>query len=130
MIDTIIESEQTLIEVPRAELAKTLAELEAAGFFVAIVDRAPVFNKETLMHALYQSCKFPAYFGFNWDAVNDCVTDFSWIVEEKGYVLVFNDWPLLQSEAPEEAKMLLEIVADAQRVWAAEGVVLRMITAA
>ena len=128
MIDTVIQSEQTLLEVPRAELSKTVAELEAAGYFVAIVDRAPVFNKETLMHALYQSCKFPAYFGFNWDAVNDCLTDFSW-AEAKGYFLVFNDWPLLQNEAPEEAKLLLEIVTDAQRVWAGEGVVMRVLAA-
>ncbi|MDX2003640.1 MAG: barstar family protein [Meiothermus sp.] len=129
MIDPIVQSDQTLLEVPRAALEGVVRELERDGYFVAVVDRAPVFNQETLMHALYQSCRFPAYFGFNWDAVADCLTDFSW-AEGKGYFLVFNDWPLLQSEAPDEARTLLEIAADAGRVWAEEGKVLRVLAAA
>lgn len=120
MIERFIHPNSVRLELPHFDLAETATQLRRAGYFVATVDRAPVFNKETLMHALYQSGRFPAYFGFNWDAVADCLTDFSWM-EAKGYFLVFNDWFLLESEAPDEAKMLLEVAAEAQKVWQGEG---------
>ncbi len=116
------------LELPQTELKALKQDLEAQGYFVTEVDRAPVFNKEILLHALYQSCRFPAYFGFNWDALSDCLSDFSWL-EAKGYFLFFNDWVLLEHEAPEEAKLFLEILEDVQKTWQAEGKPFRLLTA-
>jgi RNAse (barnase) inhibitor barstar len=87
------------------------AGLQSEGYFAALVDRAPVFDKPTLMHALYQSCQLPAYFGFNWDALYDllCAAD-------QGWVLIFKDFPLLEERAPKEAEVLKQIVEDAASV--------------
>lgn len=87
------------------ELAKAL---KAEGYFVTLVDRAPVFNRQTLMHALYQSCEFPAYFGFNWDALYDLLSQ-----ANQGYVLIFKDFALLQERSLEDAGMFKEVIEDA-----------------
>jgi RNAse (barnase) inhibitor barstar len=108
-LEAATESTQTILEVPMTittDLEKSLLE---HSFFVARIDRAKVFNKDTLMHALYQSCQFPAYFGFNFDALEECLNDFSWL-EAKGFALVFHDFALLEERAPEDAKTFLEIV--------------------
>lgn len=34
-----------------------------------------VFEKSTFLPALAEVCNFPSYFGHNWDAVWDCLTD-------------------------------------------------------
>jgi len=102
-----------VVEAPAA-LAGPLAEgLHEAGWLVAWVDRAPVFDEPTLLHALYQACRFPAYFGFNRDALLDCLSDWSW-APAPGYALVFHDLGLLERRAPEVARTFLEIVREAR----------------
>lgn len=89
-----------------------ITALEQAGYFATLVDRAPVFSKETLLHALYQACEMPAYFGFNWDALLEVLSDWEW-KEARGYVLVFQHFDTLQGRAPETAQIFLEIVREA-----------------
>jgi RNAse (barnase) inhibitor barstar len=110
-------SAEAVIEVPAAMISDLETKLVARGFFVARVDRAKVFSKDTLMHALYQACQFPAYFGFNFDALEECLNDLSWL-QAKGFALVFHDFALLEERAPDDAKTFLEIVrevSDARR---------------
>lgn len=129
-IQTLISLEGPLrLKVPKSELKSVWVELESQGYFVTEVDRAPVFNKEILLHALYQSCRFPAYFGFNWDALSDCLGEVTW-GEEKGYFLIFNDWVLLESEAPQDAQTFLEILEDIRSNLKSEGKPLHLLTAA
>jgi hypothetical protein len=107
--DVVQESSQNIKEL--------LTELRSQGYFAVLVDRAPVFNKETLLHALYQSCVFPASFGFNWDALEDTLLDFSWLEEQpKGFVLVFRNFGVLEERAPSVAETLLEIIGDVAKV--------------
>lgn len=107
--DVVLESAQNIKDV--------LSELRSAGYFAVLVDRAPVFNKETLIHALYQSCVFPAHFGFNWDALGDTLLDFSWIDQEaKGYALVFRNFSVLEQRNAKVAEIFLEIVGDVAKV--------------
>lgn len=107
--DVVLESTQNIKEL--------LNELRGEGYFAVLVDRAPVFNKETLLHALYQSCVFPASFGFNWDALEDTLLDFSWLEQQpKGFALVFRNFSVLEERAPNVAETLLEIVRDVAKV--------------
>ena len=34
-----------------------------------------ILNKETLLDSLAKACDFPSWFGHNWDAAWDCLTD-------------------------------------------------------
>ena len=116
MVEQLLQTNDAVLETSQS-VKDTITELREAGYFAILVDRAPVFNKETLLHALYQSCVFPAYFGFNWDALEDTLkTD--WLESSptfKGYVLVFRNFAVLEERAENVAKTFLDIVRDAAK---------------
>lgn len=86
--------------------------LNATGFVAVRVDRAPVFDKDTLLHALYQALALPAWFGFNLDALADVLGA---LEPQQGqrWVLVFQDFSLLEDSDPELAESFCEIVDEA-----------------
>ncbi len=87
-----------------------ITQLEAAGYSLHLIDRAPVFNKETLLHAIYQAGAFPAYFGFNWDALEDCLTDCSWMTKSLGIVFILSNIALLETREANTLATFLEII--------------------
>lgn len=92
-----------------ARVQDVLARLRADGIEGVWVDRAPVFDKSTLLHALYQSLQLPAWFGFNWDALQDALFG----PEDENApprMLVFRDLELLEERDPDSARMFLDIV--------------------
>ena len=56
---------------------------------------------------------FPDYFGFNWDALSECIRDFHWITQQ-GIVLVHDELPAI-----DEASLLIymNILIDAVNDW-------------
>lgn len=46
-----------------------------------LIARVPVgiATRDQLFDVLSQQLSFPSYFGRNWDALSDCLRDFSWI---------------------------------------------------
>lgn len=110
-----MQTDQVVLETTQA-FRDVLSNLRNEGYFAVLVDRAPVFSKETLLHALYQSCAFPAYFGFNWDALKDILSDASWISqtgqEFKGLVLMFRNFDVLEKRASPVAETFLSIIQD------------------
>ncbi len=114
MIENLLQTNDVVLESTQS-VKEVLGELRAAGYFAVLVDRAPVFNKDTLLHALYQSCVFPAHFGFNWDALEDTLTSFSW-GEAKGYALVFRNFSVLQAREGNVAETFLDIVQDVAKM--------------
>jgi RNAse (barnase) inhibitor barstar len=86
--------------------------LGGAGFHAVRVDRAPVFDRDTLMHALYQALQLPAWFGFNLDALADALADLE-PQQGRRWVLVFQDFSLLEDSDPELAESFCEIVDEA-----------------
>jgi hypothetical protein len=56
---------------PRDGAGRSVKRLQAFE-----VDCAAVRNKQALMTALAAGLDFPDYFGANWDALADCLTDF------------------------------------------------------
>jgi RNAse (barnase) inhibitor barstar len=119
IVETLLKTDEVVLESPQS-VKEVLSELRAAGYFAVLVDRAPVFNKETLLHALYQSCVFPAHFGFNWDALEDTLSSFSWD-DAKGYVLVFRNFAVLQERSKNVAETFLDLVRDVAKVRQEKG---------
>jgi len=114
-----IESKKNVVRIQTdvpADVVMTGFELD--GYTAIIVDQAPVFNKFTLLHALYQNCSLPAYFGFNWDALNDAPNAAGDSEESddevsEGIMLIFNDFSTLEERAEDVASTFLEIVDEA-----------------
>jgi hypothetical protein len=80
------------------------------GTFVAHL--SIVKSKEELFEQLNKKLLFP-YFGFNWDALDECLTDFQWIEQHK-IVLVHDDMPKL---AEGELRMYLDVLGYAIENW-------------
>ncbi|EHQ53389.1 hypothetical protein CKO35_01020 [Ectothiorhodospira shaposhnikovii] len=113
IVEAVLHGTKPIIEAPlEGELEALMETLQARGLRVVRVDRAPVFDKDTLLHALYQSCGLPAWFGFNWDALADTLGDDE-IHEAKSVVLVFGHFSLLRQRSPDTCDTFLDILADA-----------------
>ncbi len=72
-----------------------------------------IVSKQELLNILFVSLKFPDYFGFNWDALDECLTDFEWI-EEKNIVIIHEELPRIGSAS---LKLYLSVLSDAIEDW-------------
>lgn len=66
-----------------------------------------------LLEVLYHRLRFPGYFGFNWDALSDCLRDLHW-VEERNIVIVHEDLPALKSV---DIFNYLNVLAECVQSW-------------
>lgn len=90
-------------------MQQLLDRLHSSGLDAVWVDRAPVFDKDTLLNALYQAIPLDGSFGFNWDALADVLFG----PEDRSApmrVLVFRDLELLEERSPETAKVFLDLI--------------------
>ena len=127
LIERILTARSPVLELNTERPASQIAaELELEGYRAVVVDRAPVFDKETLLHALYQGCGFPAYFGFNWDALADTLKDTEGH-DARPLILLFRDFDLLRKRAPEVAELFLDIVREVGDTPAAAGTLKRLV---
>jgi hypothetical protein len=58
-----------------------------------------------------------AYFGHNWDALHDCLTDLAWL-PAPGYTLLFTDADALLRRRSTDFRALLDVLADVGKTWA------------
>ena len=75
--------------------------------FFTWIDRAPVFDKTSLMHAIYQSCAMPAWFGFNWDALIDSLSS---LPDAPAYVLALSNPDSLKTQAPDDYSAFIRVI--------------------
>jgi hypothetical protein len=94
-----------------ARIDEVVAAVRDSGLAAARIDLSqPVFE------AFSQALGFPGWFGRNWDALEDCLTDLSWR-EAAGDVLLIERSEAL---AADERGTLLDVLAAAAEFWAGE----------
>jgi hypothetical protein len=75
---------------------------------------APIIRSRTELHKkLYCLLGFPGYYGFNWNALYDCLCDFHWITDKK-IVLIHEQLPELPVH---DLDIYLDILNDAILSW-------------
>ncbi|MFN7087169.1 MAG: barstar family protein [Burkholderiales bacterium] len=92
----------------------------AAGLAWFDLDLARVDGKKRLLAVCQQEFDFPETFGANWDALADCLQDFSWWQAE-GYVINVTHAAHFAQAAPRDFSLLLEILDYAARYWKQKG---------
>ncbi len=101
-----------------------LGELEAitraAGHALHRVDLSDAASKPAILEALSTELRFPAWFGDNWDALQDAVCDLSWLPESRGIVLVVEGTDVVRATAPDELDTLIEVLRAAATYWESE----------
>lgn len=89
---------------------------QAAGLAVARIPLGSATSKESLLRAVSAALEFPDWFGENWDALEDCLTDLSWRPAE-AHLLVFERPERLPRDVMD---VFLDVLESAARKWAAE----------
>ncbi len=92
----------------------TNSELQSGDQEVYVGHLPPdITSVDLLLEAIAERLQFPAYFGANWNALADCLTDFHWI-QTKTIRIVHVDLPKI---ADEDLKIYLEILRDSVTDW-------------
>lgn len=76
-----------------------------------------VVERNRVLQSIASALEFPDWFGENWDALEDCLTDLSWR-KAAGHVLVFEGVGAL---AADERGTLIDVLASAAQFWAQQG---------
>lgn len=90
------------------------------GWHYAYLDGDAIRGKPDFLAALSKAFHFPAYYGHNWDALEECLLDLSWL-PAPGYILLFNHPSRFVSTAPDEWTTARLILEEAVAHWHREG---------
>ncbi len=80
------------------------------------VDLKGVKDKHGFLRKTADMLGFPAHFGMNWDAFNDCLTDMSWR-PAAGYVVLFKSHQSFAIKDPPDAHMAERIFDSTAQYW-------------
>jgi hypothetical protein len=76
------------------------AEIEAAGWRCYVVDGSTVTGKASFLDACAYALAFPKWFGGNWDALVDALTDLSWLPACPRVLLIDSIGALVTDDEP------------------------------
>lgn len=80
------------------------------------IDLGLADNASRLHHVLSHALHFPDWYGNNWDALTDCLTDMSWN-EADGYLILIQRAEVLQRSDSESFATLIEILRETVAFW-------------
>ena len=104
-------------QAPVAEVAK-LAKSKGMAFFH--IEGKHIQKKEQFLNHVSMAMHFPDYFGHNWDAFEECITDLDW-VDADGYVIYFDHTDGFAAQHESQLETVVELFADAVAYWKREG---------
>lgn len=102
----------------RRALVEVGAVLPVSGrLWVARLDGTKMFDPDHAFYEFSDSLLFPGYFGWNWDALSDCLRDLNWLSAD-GYLILVENAPQLLSANLGDRRTLFRILSRAVRYWA------------
>lgn len=82
-----------------------------------VLDLAGVTTRSEFMDRCARSLRLPEYFGRNWDALADCLTDLSWCPAATQRGLRVRGWQEYAAASPREWRIVTQILRDASDYW-------------
>ncbi len=76
-------------------------------------------DKGTILDGFASALRFPDWFGANWDALADCLTDLSWL-DAPGYLIVLRPAPDIATRLGAEFETLVGVLQEAADFWREE----------
>jgi hypothetical protein len=111
-------SRSAAYKAPRVD--EILDALRGAGFDLVRIDLTRVSDKEQLLAQFAAALAFPQWFGGNWDALEDCLTDLSWRTADR-HVLLIEGFQGLRAGRPDDFGVLLDVIASSAQYWRDRG---------
>ena len=104
---------------PAAEIR---AEADEIGWRCVVLDGAAVVDKASFLDECARGYGFPAYFGHNWDALADCLTDLQWLPPPEsgtggGILTVLEDSDTFARADLDAYSIALEVWEEAAEAW-------------
>src|ERR1700753_4040433 len=101
-------------------LAKTVGWLRSHGDEIAEFDAGAWTSAARMLDDLAERLQFPAYFGRNLDALNDCMWEvayheYGWAADATGLVIVLTAFDAFTAVDRRTAQIMLNIIADQAR---------------
>jgi hypothetical protein len=94
-----------------AEMFESVSDIR-----IAVIDGALIGGKSDVLAAFASQFAFPEYFGHNWDALEECLSDLSWL--KSGLFLVLIREPLvLFGKLTSDTRTLIEVLGNTCRFW-------------
>jgi hypothetical protein len=115
----LVNTSVTLFWRPRV-LEETIAWLTDHGYQVTVLD-ASLWSTERDLHGdIAAALSFPAYYGRNLNALDDCMgdvvaQDYGWAPDTTGLALAFTGYDAFAARCPRAAQIVLDIMADQSR---------------
>lgn len=91
-----------------------------AGLAVFGMDLAAVDGKDALISGIARTLGFPPWFGQNWDALTDLLSDLSWLPAD-GWMIIFDRADALAQRRPEVFHTAIEVFLAASAYWREAG---------
>lgn len=88
------------------------------GILLLELDAALMTNLEGLYREFAAVFEFPDYFGGNFNALDECITDLEWLPSESYLLVIKNAGSLLNEESDNTFEGLLSILDSAGSEWA------------
>ena len=98
------------------------------GVRLVRVDGSSVHDRKRFLAAAARAMRFPAWFGGNWDAFADAITDLAWAPAD-AYVVVLGDMQRFATQAPQAFHAALSILEQAAQFWSERGVPFHVLVA-
>lgn len=92
----------------------TLSQKQGARLFY--INGTAVKSEADFLQAVAKALMFPDYFGNNWDALEDCLTDLDWLTDNRLILLYEQPTPFAQAE-PSEWLVALDILRSTVDYW-------------
>jgi len=105
-----------LADCDSVAIANGVDGLQKLGTEIFYLDGREIRDKLSFFQKVAEVMRFPAYFGYNWDALEECITDLDWCPAAR-YILIY-DYPEAFSKVePEEWKIAYDILRSAVEYW-------------
>ncbi len=102
-------------------MADLLAAAGASSLATHRINLAKVHDRATLFECLATALKFPDWFGHNWDALADCLSDLSWL-PATGHIILLEHCDGFRDSHAKDFASALQVFADAAEAWRNENV--------
>lgn len=101
-----------------AALLETLAQAaRELQFLHRRIELLGCNDKDVALDRIAQALDFPDWFGRNWDALADCLSDLEWLEPADGYVLALDNIQELREASLDDYATLIQVLDDVASAW-------------
>lgn len=116
-LDPLLEAPPWVHEQSRSQAEAVLNTALDRGAFAVRINAERMQAVDGLFREYVREFRFPEYFGWNWPAFSECMTELSWL-PATSYLTVIDEADLLLRDEPADLPTFLRHLANIGMRWA------------